>query len=99
MAGALREQCGSTLTWPDPQGGFFLWVTLPASIDADALLTRALTERLSYVAGSAFYVQDPVPNVLRLCFSAPSTEQIDEGVKRFARALKGEIAAGGSSVS
>jgi 2-aminoadipate transaminase len=99
MAGALRQECGSTLKWPDPQGGFFLWVTLPPSIDADALLTRALAERVSYVAGSAFYVQDPVPNVLRLCFSAPSTERIEEGVKRFARALKGEITAGGSKES
>ncbi len=93
MASALHEECGSTVKWLDPQGGFFLWVTLPENIDADALLTRALAERVSYVAGSAFYVQNPVSNVLRLCFSAPSPEQIAEGVKRFARALKGEIAA------
>ncbi len=93
MAEALNDELGTTLRWTNPRGGFFLWVTLSAGLDADTLLTRALAERVSYVAGSAFYVEEPVVNALRLSFSAPTPERIVEGVRRFARAVHAELAA------
>ena len=46
-----------TCSWPDPRGGFFLWATLPARIDADRLLDRAVEHGVVYVAGEAFFVE------------------------------------------
>jgi 2-aminoadipate transaminase len=88
MERALQTAFGGSVSWPEPRGGFFLWVTLPQGADADALLPRALEEKVLYVAGSAFFVADSEPNTLRLSFSAPSEERIEEGVRRLARAFR-----------
>ena len=88
MQGALRRELGDRLTWPAPKGGFFLWATLPDGVDDNALLARALEQRLVFVIGSAFYVNGTGHNRIRLSFSAPSEERIEEGVRRLAGILK-----------
>jgi 2-aminoadipate transaminase len=93
MQQALTRELGDLATWPKPDGGFFLWLTLPASIDADRLLGRAIEEGVIYVAGEAFYVNGTGKNTLRLSFSAPTAERIELGVSRLARALRAELAA------
>ena len=93
MVAALREAFGTTLHWPEPRGGFFLWATLPDGIDADAMIPRAIEHGVIYVAGEAFFVNGSGRDCVRLSFSAPSTDRIREGVKRLAAAVQGEIAA------
>jgi 2-aminoadipate transaminase len=98
MVAALRRELGTQLTWPDPRGGFFLWATLPTSIDSEAMVPRAVEHGVIYVSGDAFFV-DPVGgpqctgrNIIRLSFSAPTPQRIEEGVRRLAAALRDELA-------
>src|SRR5204862_637974 len=92
MEEALRRELGASVTWTKPQGGFFLWLTLPPEIDADAMIPRAVEHGVIYVAGEAFYVNGEGHNTLRLSFSAPTPERIDEGVARLAATLRDESA-------
>jgi 2-aminoadipate transaminase len=92
MAKALRAALGTMASWPDPKGGFFLWVSLPPHIDADVLLQRCVQHGVIYVAGAAFYVEGSGTNKLRLSFSAPTHDGIREGVTRLAAALSEEVA-------
>jgi 2-aminoadipate transaminase len=87
MERAIRTHIGDTLTWSSPKGGFFVWATLPAGCSDHALLERALTRGLVFVVGSAFFVDGSGHDRIRLSFSAPSVERIEEGVKRLALAL------------
>jgi 2-aminoadipate transaminase len=67
MERALRRELGTTVSWPKPRGGFFLWLTLPPELDADRMVPRAIEQGVIYVAGEAFYV-----NALREPQGAPS---------------------------
>ena len=88
MEQALRTELGDRLSWLVPKGGFFLWATLAAGYDDTSLLERALEQRLVFVIGSAFYVDGTGHDRIRLSFSAPSVERIQEGVRRLASAMK-----------
>jgi 2-aminoadipate transaminase len=92
MEEALRRELGNLASWPQPKGGFFLWVSFDDRINADALLQRAIDHRVVYVAGSAFYVDDRSTSDARLSFSAPSHARIDEGIRRLAAAVRGYLA-------
>jgi DNA-binding transcriptional MocR family regulator len=92
MERALRRELGDLVTWPAPKGGFFLWAAFPERVDTDALLARAIANRVVYVAGSAFYVDGRTSHQARLAFSAPSAERIDEGIRRLAAAVREELA-------
>ena len=88
----LRSRLDGRLSWTVPHGGFFLWATLPEGEQDEALLERALEERLIFVSGSAFFV-DGGHDTIRLAFSAAPEALIDEGVARLARALgRGSVA-------
>jgi 2-aminoadipate transaminase len=93
MVSSLRESFGTSLHWPEPRGGFFLWATLPDGIDADAMVARAVEHGVVYVAGDAFFVDGSGGNYLRLSFSAPTPDRIREGVKRLATTVRDELAA------
>ena len=87
MQRALEGQLGDRLRWSPPKGGFFLWATLPDGWNDEALLARALDERLVFVVGSAFYVDGTGHDRIRLSFSAPTVERIQEGARRLAAAM------------
>jgi len=91
MQQAIRRELGDLLTWPAPRGGFFLWATLPAGLTDTAVLERALEERLVFVIGSAFYVDGRGHDKIRLSFSAPTPERIEEGVRRLARVVRAAV--------
>lgn len=101
MERAVAAWGGGYASWPRPRGGFFLWLTLPQAVDADRLLQRALGRSVSFVTGSAFFVDGSGHNTVRLSFSQPSEADIEEGIARLGRALREELAAqgpaGGSS--
>jgi 2-aminoadipate transaminase len=92
MQNALRAQLGDLVSWPEPRGGFFLWVTLPEQFSGEGTLPRAIERKVIYVAGSAFFVDGSGSNTIRLSFSLPSPEKIAEGVKRLAGLVREELA-------
>ncbi len=76
------------LDWTQPEGGLFSWLTLPDGVDATALLERSLAEvGVAFVPGRAFHPDGGGANTLRLSYSLPSTERIEEGVWRLAKLL------------
>jgi 2-aminoadipate transaminase len=91
MSKALRRELSGSATWPEPKGGFFLWVELPPELDADRMIPRAIENGVIYVAGEAFFVNQEGRNTIRLSFSAPTPERIEEGVVRLAATVRGEI--------
>jgi 2-aminoadipate transaminase len=91
MREAIDSELGGVLRAAPPRGGFFLWGTLPPGLDADRLLTRAIQERVNYVSGKAFFVDGSGADMLRLCFSQTTHEEIVEGVRRLARAIRAEM--------
>jgi 2-aminoadipate transaminase len=99
MEDALRREIGTEISWPKPKGGFFLWVTLPAGVDAGRMIARAIEHGVIYVTGEAFYVNGQGRNTLRLSFSAPTPERIRMGVARLALTLRGEREALGTAAA
>lgn len=79
------------IRWTKPEGGLFLWVTLPGFIDTDKLLLKAVEKKVAFVAGSGFYMDEPEHNAMRLNFSYSSHEQIEEGVKRLGQVIEEAI--------
>lgn len=77
---------GCTVTRPD--GGMFVWITLPEHINAKALLPEMIESKITYVGGSPFYPDGGHENHMRLNFSSMSEERIEEGIKRIAAILK-----------
>jgi 2-aminoadipate transaminase len=87
MEAALRREMGGQLSWDTPKGGFFLWATLPAGCTDTDLFARALEHAVVFVVGSAFHVDGSGHDTIRLSYSEPAPEQIDEGIRRLARAM------------
>jgi 2-aminoadipate transaminase len=88
MKSALAAAFGDLdVAWTDPEGGFFLWLTLPGGLDADELFPLALAEGVAYIPGSAFSVAGRFRNSLRLCFASNSTDRTGAGVTRLRRAV------------
>jgi 2-aminoadipate transaminase len=108
MLAALAEYFPPEVTWTKPQGGLFLWVTLPALMDANLLFTEALKQNVAFVPGDSFFA----PNVnganvgngvnggngvesgrhMRLNFSNASPDRIREGIRRLSVAIKAQLA-------
>ncbi|MGL5480841.1 MAG: aminotransferase class I/II-fold pyridoxal phosphate-dependent enzyme, partial [Aeromonas veronii] len=88
MEAALARHCPPGVSYTRPEGGMFLWLTLPAHISAMALFDEAIKEKVAFVPGAPFYVRPEIKNTLRLSFSCVDEATIEEGVKRLARALQ-----------
>jgi DNA-binding transcriptional MocR family regulator len=93
MLAALREYMPPGATWTSPQGGFFVWVTLPEGVDTYPLLHKAIDAGVVFIPGAAFTPSDEPSNKLRLAFSAVPPDAIAEGVRRLAPVLQEAIAA------
>jgi 2-aminoadipate transaminase len=87
MQAALTEHLGDVATWTDPDGGFFLWVTLPEGVDSQALFEVALAEGVAFIPGPAFSPTGRFRNALRVCFASTTPERTLVGVERLRRAL------------
>lgn len=88
MLKTLAEEMPEGVTWTKPEGGLFLWLTVPKSINTTEMLKTALKHNVAYVAGVDFYPNSDVFNDMRLNFSYSNEEQIVEGVKRLAQTIK-----------
>ena len=87
MHAALREHFGDIARWTDPEGGFFLWVTLDNGVDTTELFERALAEGVAFIPGPAFSPTGRFTHALRLCFASTPPDRIHEGVARLRRAV------------
>jgi len=88
MLRAMKETFPEEVTWTEPEGGLFLWVTLPKEMSAKTLLTKAIEQKVAYVYGEPFYPNGGGENTLRMNFSNASLEGIVEGVHRLARLFR-----------
>ena len=91
MIGALEEQFPRDTHWTHPQGGFYVWLTLPEGLDSQAMLPRAVTDRVAYVPGTAFYADGFGTRSMRLSYCYPTPERIGEGVRRLAGVVEAEL--------
>jgi len=81
----------SDITWTVPAGGFYSWITLPESLDAKAMLPRAVAALVAYVPGTGFYVDGQGRQNLRLSYCYPDPDRIREGVRRLAGVIESEL--------
>ncbi len=90
MLEAIVEHFPDGAAWTDPAGGFYVWVTLPAWFDTQAMLAAAVERRVAYVPGTAFYPDDRGKNQMRLAFCYPTEDRIREGIARLGALLEDE---------
>ena len=91
MLEALDQHFPVSATWTKPRGGFYVWATLPEGIDTKAMLPRAITARVAYVPGTAFYADGFGTWSMRLSYCYPTPERIQEGVRRLATVIDEEL--------
>lgn len=89
MLAALDAEMPAGVTWTRPEGGMFVWVTLPEGMDGAELLAQSLTtERVAFVPGSAFFADGTGRNCIRLSFSRSSEAVIADGIRRLGALLR-----------
>ena len=88
MLAALRLHFPPGITWTEPQGGLFLWLTFPEWMNANDVLTAAIEQKVAFVPGESFFADGTGRNTARLNFSNATPERIQEGVQRLARCLE-----------
>ncbi len=91
MLKALSEHMPEGVTWTHPAGGLFLWVNLPEYMDSEEMFYEAINRKVAYVIGSAFHTDGSGKNHMRLNFSYPTPEQIEEGIKSLAELIKANM--------
>jgi len=79
------------VSWTKPEGGLFLWVTVPEHIDTFKLFNEAMKFKVAFVPGSTFYGENPSKNHMRINFSFASKEQLAEAVKRLSNCIKTKL--------
>jgi 2-aminoadipate transaminase len=92
MLDALAEQFPREAEWTHPEGGLFIWATMPDYIDTTDLLARALEERVAFVPGRAAYVDGRGGSAMRLNFSGVGEDEIREGVRRIGEVVREQVA-------
>jgi len=92
MVGALKKYMPEGVTWTNPEGGLFLWIKLPENVSADEMFEEAIKQNVAYVIGSAFHCDGSGKNTMRMNFSYPTVPEIEEGIKRLAKAVKNRMA-------
>jgi 2-aminoadipate transaminase len=91
MIKAFNEYMPEGVTWTVPEGGLFLFVTLPEHMDAQKLFIKAVKKKVAFVIGSVFHCDGSGKNTMRINFSYVSKEKNLEGVKRLAQVIKEEM--------
>ncbi|KUO81315.1 MAG: aminotransferase [Pyrobaculum sp. JCHS_4] len=90
MLAALETYMPPGVSWTRPSGGMFIWATVPPHIDTRELLKVAVSQyKVAFIPGHGFFVDQTVRNAMRLNFTYPTFEQINEGIRRLAMAIKG----------
>lgn len=88
MLEALTNYMPQTVKFNRPEGGMFIWVELPTTINATELLAEAVQNKVAFVPGEPFFANAAMGNCLRLAFVTVSEEKIDKGIKILAELVK-----------
>ena len=91
MITCFRKYMPEGVRWTEPQGGLFLFVTLPHQLDADEIFKKAIVKNVAFVAGSSFYCNNSGHNTMRINFSFSNNTEIEEGVKRLSQVICDEL--------
>jgi 2-aminoadipate transaminase len=91
MLEAMAQHFPASVSWTKPEGGMFIWVTLPKHINAMALLDEAIAAKVAFVPGSPFYANEPETNTLRLSFVTVSPERIRTGIEILGKLIAAKI--------
>jgi DNA-binding transcriptional MocR family regulator len=92
MLAALARYMPAAVTWTRPQGGMFIWVTMPEWLDGATVLRRAIEDaRVAFVPGAAFCADGSGRNTFRLSFSLTDVGNIDRGIERLGTLLHGML--------
>ena len=91
MIESIEEFFPEGVQWTTPEGGLFLWVTLPKGFNTEVLLKRAVEKKVAYVPGSPFYPNGGGENTMRLNFSNATDENIVEGMRRLGETIREEL--------
>lgn len=92
MLRALDAHMPAGVSWTRPEGGMFIWLTLPKHLDSGDLLRASLaTERVAFVPGQAFHADRSGANTLRLSFSLADDARIEEGIKRLGKVIRAAV--------
>jgi 2-aminoadipate transaminase len=91
MLEALAEHFPREATWTRPEGGMFIWATLPDYLDTTDLLARALRENVAFVPGRAAYLDGRGGSSMRLNFSGVSEDDIREGIRRIGKVVQEQV--------
>jgi DNA-binding transcriptional MocR family regulator len=90
MLAALAQHMPSGVEWTKPEGGMFVWITLPTGMDGAELLAKSLqTQKVAFVPGSAFFADGSGRNTIRLSFSRADEATIATGIERLGKLLRG----------
>ena len=88
MLDALQEHFPPGSRWTRPEGGMFVFVTLPEGISAGGLLPRALERNVAFVPGEEFHLDGAGQNTMRLNFTKTAVPDIAVGIRRLAEVIK-----------
>ncbi len=91
MVKAIQEYFPSEIAYTHPEGGMFLWATLPIGMSALKVFKEAVQQKVAFVPGDPFYVNRKDVNTLRLNYSSVDEETIRTGIKRLANVMKAMI--------
>lgn len=91
MLECFRKYMPEEVTWTEPQGGLFLFVTLPPSLDAGLILKKAIDNNVAFVDGATFFCNDSGHNTMRINFSFSVKDDIEKGVERLAQVISNQL--------
>jgi DNA-binding transcriptional MocR family regulator len=92
MLAALEKYMPEGTSWTKPEGGMFIWVTLPKGMDGAELLAKSLeSAKVAFVPGKAFFADGSGANTFRVSFSCANETMIDEGISRLGKLIASEI--------
>jgi 2-aminoadipate transaminase len=91
MIECFNKYMPAGVKWTEPEGGLFLFVTLPEEIDTEKIFKKAIEKNVAFVSGSTFFCNDAGHNTMRINFSFSKPEVIEEGIKRLAAVIEEEL--------
>ncbi|MCL6478428.1 MAG: PLP-dependent aminotransferase family protein [Peptococcaceae bacterium] len=97
MIGALSRFAPQEMSWNNPAGGFYVWVSLPGNLSATKLLQEAVEKKVSFVAGPAFYCNGRGDNRIRLNYTYASPDLIQQGIKILCRVIRDAMGRAGEA--
>jgi len=94
MLESLKKYFPKDVSWTIPKGGMFIWISLPKTIDTRLMFKKALSKKIAYVVGEAFFPEGGNYHSMRLNFSYSTDEEIKEGIQRLAEVIQEEMKTG-----